>query len=124
MNPKLHYSKLVPPQPTHNQLAKAYLPTPMTIVKSSHPPTANLLGGWNFSATQLWDLSYGKTARKKSTASLSWNGGIQDCVYVQIYYEHDPVGDRDIDGVDQLNFVVGFSHLGTVTQSVMNSLSE
>ena len=43
---------------------------------------------------------------------------------MQIYYEHDPVGDRDIDGVDQLSFVVGFSHLGSLTQSAMSSLSE
>ena len=81
-------------------------------------------GGWNFSATQLWDLSYGKTTRKKSTASLTWNGGAQDCVYVQIYYEHDPVGDRDIDGVDQLNLIVGFSHLGSLSPSVFTSLYE
>lgn len=110
---------------THNQLAKAYFAdSDDDREELSSTYSQSFLGGWNFSATQLWDLSYGKTARKKSTASLSWNGGIQDCVYVQIYYEHDPVGDRDIDGVDQLNFVVGFSHLGTVTQSVMNSLSE
>ena len=86
--------------------------------------TQSFAGGWDFSATQLWDLSYGETARKKSTASLTWNGGIQDCVYVQIYYEHDPVGDRDIDGVDQLNLVVGFSQLGTLSQSALTSLLE
>ncbi len=110
---------------THNQLAKAYFANSDDDREElSSTYSQSFSGGWNFSATQQWDLSYGKTTRKKSTASLSWNGGIQDCVYVQIYYEHDPVGDRDIDGVDQLYFVVGFSHLGTVTQSVMNSLSE
>jgi LPS-assembly protein len=110
---------------THNQLAKAYFAdSDDDREELSSTYSQSFSGGWNFSATQLWDLSYGKTAREKSTASLTWNGGIQDCVYARIYYEHDPVGDRDIDGVDQLNLVVGFSQLGTLTQSVMSSLSE
>ena len=109
----------------HNQLAKAYFAdSDDDREELSSTYSQSFSGGWSFSATQLWDLSYGKTTRKKSTASLTWNGGIQDCVFVRIYYEHDPVGDRDIDGVDQLNLVVGFSHLGTLTQSVMSSLSE
>ena len=110
---------------THNQLTKAYFAEfddDREELSSTYSQTFS--GGWNFSATQLWDLSYGKTTRKKSTASLTWDGGIQDCVYVQIYYEHDPVGDRDIDGVDQLNFVVGFNHLGTLTNSVLGSFTE
>ena len=110
---------------THNQLAKAYFAdSDDDREELSSTYSQSFPGGWNFSATQLWDLSYGKTARKKSTASLTWNGGVQDCVYVQIYYEHDPVGDRDFGGVDQINLVVGFSHLGSLTQSVMTSLSE
>ena len=110
---------------THNQLAKAYFANSADDREElSSSYSQSFSGGWDFSATQLWDLSYGKTTRKKSTASLTWNGGVQDCVYVQIYYEHDPVGDRDIDGVDQLNFVVGFSQLGSLTQSVLTSLTE
>jgi LPS-assembly protein len=110
---------------THNQLTKAYFAdTDDDREELSSTYSQSFSGGWNFSATQLWDLSYGKTARKKSTASLTWNGGVQDCIYVQIYYEHDPVGDRDISGVDQLSLVVGFSHLGSFTKSVMTSLSE
>ena len=109
----------------HNQLAKAYFAdSDDDREELSSTYSQSLPGGWNFSATQLWDLSDGKTARKKSTASLTWDGGIQDCVYVQIYYEHDPVGDRDIDGVDQLNLVVGFSQLGSLTKSVLTSLAK
>ena len=110
---------------THNQLAKAYFAeSDDDREELSSTYSQSFSGGWNFSATQQWDLSYGKTARKKSAASLTWNGGVQDCIYVQIYYEHDPVGDRDFGGVDQLNVVVGFSHLGSLTQSVMTSISE
>ena len=63
---------------THNQLAKAYFAdTDDDREELSSTYHQSFSGGWNFSATQLWDLSYGKTTRKKSTASLTWNGGFR-----------------------------------------------
>ncbi len=100
---------------THNQLAKAYFASSDDDREElSASYSQSLIGGWQFSATQLWDLSYGKSRRKKSTAALSWNGGVQDCLYVTINYEHDPVADRDVSAVDQLNFVIGFKNLGAI----------
>jgi hypothetical protein len=61
------------------------------------------------------------TRRKKSTAALSWNGGVQDCLHVTINYEHDPVADRDVSAVDQLNFVIGFKNLGAISQSAVSA---
>ena len=107
---------------THNQLAKAYFASSDDDREElSASYSQSLIGGWRFSATQLWDLSYGKTRRKKSTAALSWNGGVQDCLYVTINYEHDPVADRDVSAVDQLNFVIGFKNLGAVSQSAVSA---
>ena len=103
---------------THNQLAKAYFASSDDDREElSASYSQSLIGGWQFSATQLWDLSYGKTRRKKSTAVLSWNGGVQDCLYVTINYKHDPVADRDVSAVDQLNFVIGFKNLGAISRS-------
>jgi LPS-assembly protein len=102
---------------THNQLAKAYFASSDDDREElSASYSQSLIGGWQFSATQLWDLSYGKTRRKKSTAALSWNGGVQDCLYITINYEHDPVADRDVSAVDQLNFVIGFKNLGAISK--------
>jgi LPS-assembly protein len=107
---------------THNQLAKAYFASSDDDREElSASYSQSLIGGWQFSATQLWDLSYGKTRRKKSTAALSWNGGVQDCLYVTINYEHDPVADRDVSAVDQLNFVISFKNLGAVSQSAVSA---
>ena len=107
---------------THNQLAKAYFASSDDDREElSASYSQSLIGGWQFSATQLWDLSYGKTRRKKSTAELSWNGGVQDCLYVTINYEHDPVADRDVSAVDQLNFVIGFKNLGAISQSAVSA---
>ena len=107
---------------THNQLAKAYFASSDDDREElSASYSQSLIGGWQFSATQLWDLSYGKTRRKKSTAALSWNGGVQDCLYVTINYEHDPVADRDVSAVDQLNFVIGFKNLGAVSKSAVSA---
>jgi len=110
---------------THNQLAKAYFASSDDGREEfSASYSQSLIGGWQFSATQLWDLSYGKTRRKKSTAALSWNGGVQDCLYVTINYEHDPVADRDVSAVDQLNFVIGFKNLGAVSQSAVSAFGK
>jgi len=110
---------------THNQLAKAYFASSDDDREElSASYSQSLIGGWQFSATQLWDLSYGKTRRKKSTAALSWNGGVQDCLYVTINYEHDPVADRDVSAVDQLNFVIGFKNLGAVSQSAVSAFGK
>lgn len=107
---------------THNQLAEAYFSSSDDDREElSATYSQSFAGGWQFAATQLWDLSYGKTVRKKSTAALSWNGGIQDCLYVTINYEHDPVADRDVSAVDQLNFVVGFKNLGAISQSALST---
>ena len=110
---------------THNQLAKAYFASSDDDREElSASYSQSLIGGWQFSATQLWDLSYGKTRRKKSTAVLSWNGGVQDCLYVTINYEHDPVADRDVSAVDQLNFVIGFKNLGAISQSAVSAFGK
>jgi LPS-assembly protein len=110
---------------THNQLAKAYFSSSDDDREElSASYSQSLIGGWQFSATQLWDLSYGKTARKKSTAALSWNGGVQDCLYITINYEHDPVADRDVSAVDQLNFVISFRNLGAISQSAASAFRQ
>ena len=110
---------------THNQLAKAYFASSDDDREElSASYSQSLIGGWQFSATQLWDLSYGKTRRKKSTAALSWNGGLQDCLYVTINYEHDPVADRDVSAVDQLNFVISFKNLGAISQSAASAFGK
>ena len=110
---------------THNQLAKAYFASSDDDREElSATYSQSLIGGWQFLATQLWDLSYGKTRRKKSTAALSWNGGVQDCLYITINYEHDPVADRDVSGIDQLNFVIGFKNLGAISQSAESAFGK
>jgi len=110
---------------THNQLAKAYFASSDDDREElSASYSQSLIGGWQFSATQLWDLSYGKTQRKKSTAALNWNGGVQDCLYITINYEHDPVADRDVSAVDQLNFVIGFKNLGAISQSAVSAFGK
>ena len=108
---------------THNQLAKAYFASSDDDREElSASYSQSLIGGWQFSAKQLWDLSYGKTQRKKSTAALNWNGGVQDCLYITINYEHNPVVDRDVSAVDQLNFVIGLKNLGALSQSAVSAL--
>ena len=108
---------------THNQIGKAYFATSDDDREELYASyTQPMSGGWTFSTTQLWDLSFGKTVRKKSTAQLSWNGGVQDCLYATIKYEHDPVSDRDVDATDQLNLSLGFKNLGNLSNFGLTSL--
>ncbi|MDC1382635.1 LPS assembly protein LptD [Candidatus Puniceispirillum sp.] len=108
---------------THNQIGKAYFASSDDDREELYASyTQPMSGGWTFSTTQLWDLSFGKTVRKKSTAQLSWNGGVQNCLYATIRYENDPVSDRDVDATDRLNLALGFKNLGNLSNFGLTSL--
>jgi len=123
----------------HNQLTKAYFAS-SSDDREELQASANRSfdNGWNISASQIWDLSYGATKQEKTsatlgygagtfsvsntrggerTATLIWNGGVQDCITVTVDYKHDPTKDRDIKTVDELMFTVSFKHLGALSQS-------
>ena len=108
---------------THTQIGKAYFAKSDDDREELYATyTQPISGGWTLSTTQLWDLSFGKTVRKKSTAQLSWNGGVQNCLYATIRYEHDPVSDRDVDATDRLNLSLGFKNLGDLSNFGLASL--
>jgi len=79
--------------------------------------TYNLAGGWTAKGTQVWDLSNGKTTRDKSTASLQWTGGVQDCLTVKLDYDRTVTSDRDISANDQFLLTINFKYLGSISQS-------
>ena len=109
---------------THNQLSQAYFASSEDDREELSAKLGQALGaGWSFTASQIWDLSYGKTVREKSTAAINWAGGPQDCLTLTVNYEHDPNSDRDIGAVDQVNFVLSFKHLGTLSPDTIAGLT-
>jgi LPS-assembly protein len=105
---------------THSQLTKAYFASGEDDREELSATLNQTIGsGWSLSATQTWDLSYGKTVREKSTAAINWAGGPQDCLTLTINYQHDPNTDRDISAIDQINFVLSFKHLGALSQDTI-----
>ena len=109
---------------THSQLSQAYFASSEDDREELSATLNQSIGpGWSLSATQIWDMSYGKTVREKSTAAINWAGGPQDCLTLTINYQHDPNSDRDISAVDQVNFVLGFKHLGALSQNAVAGLA-
>ena len=109
---------------THNQLSQAYFASSEDDREELSATLGQVLGaGWSFTASQIWDLSYGKTVREKSTAAINWAGGPQDCLTLTMNYEHDPNSDRDIGAIDQVNFVLSFKHLGALSPDTMAGLT-
>ena len=109
---------------THNQLSQAYFASSEDDREELSATLGQALGaGWSFTASQIWDLSYGKTVQEKSTAAINWAGGPQDCLTLTVNYEHDPNSDRDIDAVDQVNFVLSFKHLGPLSPDTTAGLT-
>ena len=105
---------------THSQLTKAYFASGEDDREELSATLNQTIGsGWSLSATQTWDMSYGKTVREKSTAAINWAGGPQDCLTLTINYQHDPNTDRDISAIDQINFVLSFKHLGALSQDTI-----
>ena len=109
---------------THNQLSQAYFASSEDDREELSATLGQTIGaGWSFTASQIWDLSYSKTVREKTTAALNWAGGPQDCLTLMVNYEHDPNSDRDIDAVDQINFVISFKHLGALSPDTIAGLA-
>ena len=109
---------------THNQLSQAYFASSEDDREELSATLGQALGaGWSLTASQIWDLSYGKTVREKSTAAINWAGGPQDCLTLTVNYEHDPNSDRDIGAVDQVNFVLSFKHLGALSPDTIAGLT-
>jgi LPS-assembly protein len=102
---------------SHNQLAKAYFANSTSdreelVIGAGLP----LGSGWTASASRNWDLSNGKEENKTTSASLVWNGGVQDCMQIRIDYSHDATKDRDISRADEIKFTFAFKYLGSITQ--------
>ena len=107
---------------THNQIGKAYFATSDDDREELYASyTQPISGGWTFSTTQLWDLSFGKTERKTSTVELSWNGGVQNCLFASIKYQNNSSSDRDVDATEQLNLALGFKNLGDFSNFALTS---
>ena len=109
---------------THSQLGQAYFASGEDDREKLSATIGQTIGaGWSLSASQIWDLSYSKTVREKTTAALNWAGGPQDCLTLTLNYEHDPNSDRDIDAVDQVNIVLSLKHLGALSPDTIARLA-
>ena len=105
---------------THSQLSQAYFASGEDDREELSATLGQTIGaGWSLTASQIWDLSYSKTVREKTTAALNWAGGPQDCLTLTMNYQHDPNSDRDIGAVDQVNFVLSFKNLGALSQDTI-----
>ena len=61
---------------THSQLNQAYFASSEDDREELSATLGQTIGaGWSFTASQIWDLSYSKTVREKTTAALNWAGG-------------------------------------------------
>ena len=102
----------------HLQLAKPYFQSAASDLEELKlSATYNLPGGWAATGSQVWDLSNGKTRRDSSTASLTWTGGIQDCLTFNLDYDRDLESDRDISASDQFLLTINFKYLGLISQN-------
>ncbi len=101
----------------HNQLTKAYFASSSQDREELSASVAvPLPKGWNAKATQVWDLSNKKTVRDKTSGSLVWTGGPQDCLSITFDYTRDPTKDRDISRSDEIKFTLNFKYLGSLAQ--------
>lgn len=104
---------------THTQLAKAYFSNSnddREELSASYSQALPL--GWNLSASQIWDLSYGNQTKKQTSLNLGWNGGEQDCMQITFNYSTDASTDRDIEPINQVSMTISFKNLGSISQNL------
>ncbi len=101
----------------HLQVAQPYFSSATSDLEELKASFAyDLTGGWRLKGSQVWNLSNGKSVRDTSTASLTWTGGIQNCLTVNFDYDRDLEKDRDIKANDTFLITVNFKYLGAITQ--------
>ena len=101
----------------HKQIAKAYFSAATDDrEEASFVLKQKIMDDVTFVANQTWDLSAGKTKRNVSSYSLLWSGGFQDCVTVSLDYKRDPYSDRDVQNIEELQFLINFKYLGALPQ--------
>ena len=108
----------------HKQLAKAHFSSANDdLEEATIELTQSLGGGWSAKASQAYDLSAGKRKQTSSTVSFLWSGGFQDCLSLSLDYKRDPNGDRDIKTIDEIQLVLNFKYLGSISKSDVQSVS-
>ena len=101
----------------HLQVAQPYFSSATSDLEELKASFAyDLNGGWSLKGSQVWNLSNGKSVRDTSTASLTWTGGIQNCLTVNFDYDRDLEKDRDIKANNTFLITVNFKYLGAITQ--------
>ena len=108
----------------HKQLAKAHFTSAQDdLEEATIGLTQNLGAGWKAVASQSYDLSGGKRKQTDSKVSFLWAGGFQDCLTLSLDYKRVPNNDRDIKTSDELQFVLNFKYLGSISQSDVKTAS-
>jgi len=108
----------------HKQLAKAHFTSASEDLEEANISLTQDLGsGWTLKASQAYDLSAGKRKQTSSSVSFLWAGGFQDCLTVSIDYKRDPNGDRDIKTIDEIQLVLNFKYLGSISKNQIQSVS-
>ena len=74
--------------------------------------------------SQVWDLSQGQSKQESSTFSLLWSGGFQDCLTLSLDYKRIPNDDRDIKTINEVQLVLNFKHLGSISQSDITTATQ
>ena len=102
---------------THTQVAQSYfVNSKEDREEATINLTQNLGGGLSVTAEQVWNLSEGQSKKDQSTLSVGWAGGFQDCVGLSLEYKRDPYAERDIKKVSEVQLLLSFKHLGSITQ--------
>ena len=107
---------------SHAQLSNAYFTsTTEDLEEATITATQRLPAGWTLQADQVWDLSSGESRRDSSTVKLAWTGGFQDCVTLSLDYKRVPGSDRDIRNIDEVQLLLNFKYLGSISKSNLKS---
>ena len=100
----------------HRQIAKTYFTSATSDrEEASIILSQDITDDLVFKAEQVWNLSDGMSKKDKSIMSLIWSGGFQDCLTISLDYKRDPFIDRDIKKVSEVQLLISFKHLGSLT---------
>ena len=103
---------------SHSAISKGYLEGANGAENLELKFKTNFSSDWNLSGSQNYNLFGGETKLLKTGFGLSYSGGLQDCLAIELNYERETKTDPSITPMTEVSLIFQFKYLGGIFETL------